>query len=183
MSGLRSPMDSAGAPKPDLVGSAIDRSGDLPKNTRPMSNPLSHKRLAVLGAGKMGGILLRAFLDQKLVSPGPVTATVRHAERAEKLGKELGVRIGTDNHAAVHGADVVLLAVKPMQMAEVLQEIRPELKPGAVLVSIAASVPTKFIEQHLGGEIAVVRAMPNTPRSEEHTSELQSQFHLVCRLL
>src|ERR1700756_1634446 len=144
------------------TGSAIDRSGDLPKNTPPMANPLSHKRLAVLGAGKMGGILLRAFLDQKLVSPGHVTATVRHTERAEKLGKELGVRIGTDNHAAVRGADVVL-PVKPMQMAEVLQEIRPELKPGAVLVSVAASVPTKFIEQHLGGEVPVVRAMPNTP--------------------
>ena len=78
-----------------------------------MSNPLSHKRLAVLGAGKMGGILLRAFLEQKLVSPGHVAATVRHTERAETLGKELGVRIGTDNRAAVHGADVVLLAVKP----------------------------------------------------------------------
>ena len=54
-----------------------------------MSNPLSHKRLAVLGAGKMGGILLRAFLDQKLVSPSHVAATVRHADRAEALGKKL----------------------------------------------------------------------------------------------
>jgi pyrroline-5-carboxylate reductase len=119
--------------------------------------------LAVLGAGKMGGILLRAFLDQKLVSPGHVAATARHSDRAEKLGKELGVRIGTDNRAAVHGADVVLLAVKPAQVAEVLQEIQAELKAGSVLVSIAASVPTKFIEQHLAGEVAVVRAMPNTP--------------------
>ena len=128
-----------------------------------MTNPLSHKRLAVIGAGKMGGILLRAFLNQKLVSPGHVAATVRHADRAEKLNTELGIRIGTDNRAAVHGADVVLLAVKPMQVAEVLQEIQAELKAGSVLVSIAASVPTKFIEQHLGREIAVVRAMPNTP--------------------
>jgi len=142
---------------------SIDRRADLPKNTRPMSNPLSHKRLAVLGAGKMGGILLRAFLDQKLVSPTHVAATVRHAERAEKLGKALGVRIATDNRAAVKGADVVLLAVKPTQVAEVLQEIRGELKPGAVVVSVAASVPTKFIEQHLGGDAPVVRAMPNTP--------------------
>lgn len=128
-----------------------------------MSNPLLHKRLAVIGAGKMGGILLRAFLDQKLVAPGHVSATVRHPERAEKLAKALGVRIGSDNAAAVRGADVVLLAVKPMQMAEVLEEIRGELKAGAVLVSVAASVPTKFIEQHLASQMAVVRAMPNTP--------------------
>jgi pyrroline-5-carboxylate reductase len=48
-------------------------------------------------------------------------------------------------------------------MAEVLQEIRMDLKKGAVLVSVAASVPTKFIEQHLENDVAVVRAMPNTP--------------------
>jgi pyrroline-5-carboxylate reductase len=128
-----------------------------------MTNPLLHKRLAVLGAGKMGGILLRAFLDQRLATPGHVTGTVRHAERAEKLNKELGVRIGTDNRAAVEGADVVLMAVKPAQVVEVLEEIRDGLKQGSVLVSVAASVPTKFIEQHLGRQVAVVRAMPNTP--------------------
>jgi pyrroline-5-carboxylate reductase len=128
-----------------------------------MSNPLSHKKLAVLGAGKMGGILLRAFLDQKLVSPSHVAATVRHAERAEALGKKLGVRVATDNRTAVKDADVILLAVKPVQMAEVLKEIRADVAPGALVVSIAASVPTKFIEQHLAEKTAVVRAMPNTP--------------------
>lgn len=128
-----------------------------------MSNPLSHKRLAVLGAGKMGGTLLRAFLDQKLVSPSHVTATVRHAERAEALAKKLGVKVTTDNKAAVSGADVVLLAVKPPQVVEVLDEIRGELRPDALVVSAAASVPTNIIEQHLPGNAAVVRAMPNTP--------------------
>jgi pyrroline-5-carboxylate reductase len=111
----------------------------------------------------MGGTLLRAFLDQKLVSPSHVTATVRHAERAEKLAKELGVRVGTDDRAAVRGADVILLAVKPPTVIEVLDEIRSEIKPDALLVSVAASVPTRIIEQHLPDKVAVVRAMPNTP--------------------
>ena len=128
-----------------------------------MSNPLSHKRLAVLGAGKMGGTLLRAFLDQKLVSPSHVTATVRHAERAEALAKKLGVSVTTDNRAAVRGADVILLAVKPNTVTEVLDEIRAEVKPDVLVVSVAASVPTKVIEQHLPDKVAVVRAMPNTP--------------------
>jgi pyrroline-5-carboxylate reductase len=128
-----------------------------------MSHPLSHKRLAVLGAGKMGGTLLRAFLEQKLVPASHVTATVRHGERSEALGKKLGVSVTTDNRAAVRGADVVLLAVKPPQVVEVLDEIRGDLKPDALLVSVAASVPTKVIEQHLLDKAAVVRAMPNTP--------------------
>jgi pyrroline-5-carboxylate reductase len=128
-----------------------------------MSHPLSHKRLAVLGAGKMGGTLLRAFLAQKLVPASHVTATVRHGERAAALAKTLGVGVTTDNRAAVRGADVVLLAVKPPQVVEVLDEIRGDLKPDVLLVSVAASVPTKIIEQHLLDKTAVVRAMPNTP--------------------
>jgi pyrroline-5-carboxylate reductase len=128
-----------------------------------MSNPLAHKRLAVLGAGKMGGILLRGFLGQKLIAPSQVSATVRHAERAEALSKELGVSVGTDNRAAARGADIVLLAVKPVTVAEVLREIGAEIKPGTLVVSAAASVPTKSIEQHLAANVGVVRAMPNTP--------------------
>jgi len=128
-----------------------------------MTNPLAHKKLAVLGAGKMGGILLRAFLNKELISRSQAVATVRHAERAEALGKQLGIRVSTDNRAAAHGADIILLAVKPVQMAEVLDEIRPEVTAQTLVVSGAASVTTKFIEQHLAENVPVVRAMPNTP--------------------
>ncbi len=128
-----------------------------------MSHPLSHKRLAVLGAGKMGSILLRAFLRQKLIAPSHVTATVRHADRAKALAEELGVRVGTDNRDAVRAADVVLLALKPVTVSEVLQEIAPDIKPRTRVVSVAASVPTRFIEQRLPPNVPVVRAMPNTP--------------------
>lgn len=128
-----------------------------------MSNPLSHKRLAVLGTGKMGSILLRAFLGKKLISPGHVAATVRHAERTEALSAKLGVRVTTDNRAAVRGADVIVLAVKPAAVIDLLEEIRSEITPKTLIVSVAASVPTKLIEQHLSEKVPVVRAMPNTP--------------------
>jgi pyrroline-5-carboxylate reductase len=135
-----------------------------------MSSNFSDKKLAVLGAGKLGGILLRAFLKQGLFGSKRVFASVKHAERAAELAKELGVAVTTDNREAVKGADIVLLTVKPQTVAEVLQEIAPEIGADALLVSVAASVPTGFVEQQLtaakGGEhdkIAVVRAMPNTP--------------------
>jgi pyrroline-5-carboxylate reductase len=129
----------------------------------PMSKSLAVKRLAVLGAGKMGGILLRAFLNKKLISSSRVVATVRHGERAAALGKELGISVSTDDRAAARGADVILLAVKPQQVAEVLKEIREEVTPRTLVVSVAASVPTSFIQQHLAADVPVVRAMPNTP--------------------
>src|SRR6266540_4536188 len=131
---------------------------------------LSDKKLAVLGAGKLGGILLRAYLKQGLFVPRHVTATVRHAERAAKLAKELGVSVTNDNREAVKGADIILLTVKPQTVAEVLREIAPEIGAQTLVVSVAASVPTNYLEQQLaaasGGkhnEVVVVRAMPNTP--------------------
>jgi pyrroline-5-carboxylate reductase len=130
--------------------------------TDKVRNPLSGKRVAVLGAGKMGGTLLRAFLEQKMIVPSNVIATVKHGERAEALAKRLGICVKSDNRAAVRGADVVLLAVKPANVMEVLDEIRGEVKPDVLLVSVAASVPTKIIENHLCDKAAVVRAMPNT---------------------
>ena len=124
----------------------------------------------MLGAGKLGGILLRAYLKQGLFVSGRVAATVRHPERAAALAKDLKVAVTTDNREAVKGADIVLLTVKPQTVAEVLQEIAPEIGAKALLVSVAASVPTSYVEQQLAAatrgkqsEVAVVRAMPNTP--------------------
>jgi pyrroline-5-carboxylate reductase len=133
-----------------------------------MSKKLSGHKLAVLGAGKLGSILLRAYLKQELFLPMRVAATVKHGEKAAALAKDLGVSVATDNREAVRDADIVLLGVKPQVVGDVLKEIAPELKSKALVISVAASVPTAYIEQRLaengaGKAVAVVRAMPNTP--------------------
>jgi pyrroline-5-carboxylate reductase len=135
-----------------------------------MSLKLSDKKLAVLGVGKLGGILLRAYLKQGLFLAKRVTATVKHGEKVGALAKELGVAVTNDNRKAVKGADIVLLSVKPQAVTELLKEIAPEIGAKTLVVSVAASVPTSYLEQQLaavsGGEVnkvAVVRAMPNTP--------------------
>jgi pyrroline-5-carboxylate reductase len=130
-----------------------------------MAQKLSDKKLAVLGTGKLGGILLRAYLKQELFSPKRVTATVKHAEKAATMAKELGVSVTTENKNAVQGADIVLLGVKPQVVGDVLKEIASELNEKTLVISVAASVPTSYIEQRLGGKVPVVRAMPNTPAS------------------
>src|SRR5262245_52320702 len=104
---------------------------------------LSDKKLAVLGAGKLGGILLRAYLKQGLFKPKNVTATVKHGEKAAALAKELGVRVTNDNRAAVKGADIVLLGVKPQVVAEVLKEIATEIDAKTVVISVEASDTTR----------------------------------------
>ena len=124
---------------------------------------LPHIRVAVLGAGKMGGILLQAFLKQNLFAPDQIHATVGHAERALALSTQWGVDVSTDNLAAASQSDLILIGVKPFQVPDLIAEIRPALSKAKTLVSFAASVKTRAIEEAAGVDIAVIRAMPNTP--------------------
>ena len=124
---------------------------------------LPNVRVAVLGAGKMGGILVQAFLKQNLFSADNLYATVAHAERAVALSTQWGVEVSTDNRAAAEQADLILLGVKPFQAIELIETIRTALTPKKTIVSFAASVTTRAIEAAAGIDIGVIRAMPNTP--------------------
>jgi len=123
---------------------------------------MKRQRVAVLGLGKIGGIVLDGLLKSGL-PPADAVATVRHPERAQALSAKRPVAVGTDNRAAVRGADVILIAVKPQNVRELLEEIRSDVTPAQLLISVAASVPTGFIEDALKAPIPVVRVMPNTP--------------------
>ncbi len=126
---------------------------------------MEHKlgKIAVLGMGKMGGILVRAFQKQGLFASSDIAATVQHEEKAAALSVELGIPVGTDNRAAVRKADIIILGLKPSAVGGVLDEIRGELNPKQLIISIAASVPTEYVEKRLAAAIPVVRTMPNTP--------------------
>ena len=119
-------------------------------------------KVAVLGAGKMGTTLIHA-MRQGGLEADRIVATGRRDEALARLAEKEGVATGTDNRAAVAGADLVLLCVKPQMVAAVLDEIGDAMGDGQVLVSIAAGATTKLLEDHLPDQVPVVRAMPNTP--------------------
>jgi pyrroline-5-carboxylate reductase len=119
--------------------------------------------IAVLGAGKMGGALLQGFVKGGLVDPKQVVATVRNESRTRALAADWGVQVTTDNLAAVKLADVILLGVKPVQITALMEQIRPALNAKKLVVSVVAGVKTRAIEDAAGCDLAVIRAMPNTP--------------------
>jgi pyrroline-5-carboxylate reductase len=121
------------------------------------------KRVAVLGAGKIGGILLKALLEKGLLSPGLTCATVAHEDRARQLTEQFHIPVGIDNVSAARNADIILVCVKPQIVQEVMEQIRACVTPQQMIISVAASVPTSLIEKALAPEIPVIRAMPNTP--------------------
>lgn len=120
-------------------------------------------RIAVLGAGKLGETLIRGLVNAQEVRAADVTVTAGHVARVRDLVTRLRVKGAASNVEAVRGADLVLVCVKPQQVARVLAEIAPHLTPHQLVVSTAASMSTAFIEARLSGSVPVVRAMPNTP--------------------
>jgi pyrroline-5-carboxylate reductase len=120
-------------------------------------------RAAFVGGGNMGGALVRGLIARGLPAQNIAVGEAVQARRIA-LADELGVLVTADNREAVQGADVVVLAVKPQDMAGTVQSLAESLaghKP--LLLSIAAGIRVADIAAWSGGQVAVVRAMPNRP--------------------
>lgn len=117
--------------------------------------------IAILGAGVMGGTLLAAFLRAGHDGAGIVISD-KVLSRTQEVAARHGVRAAQPGEAVV-GADIVVLAVKPQDMAALVIEFRDHVEEHALVLSIAAGISTDFLESHLPEGISVVRVMPNTP--------------------
>jgi pyrroline-5-carboxylate reductase len=121
------------------------------------------RRIAVLGAGKIGEALVAGLLKSGWREPSELVASCRRLERAAELGERYGVRTTLSNAEAVAGAAVVVISVKPQDIGALLGEIGGLLASEQLVLSVAAAIPTSAIEQLTSPEVPVVRAMPNTP--------------------
>ena len=126
------------------------------------SSQLRNKTIAVLGAGKMGSLILRSLLDSGVVERSHLRGSVKHNERAQELRESLQISVGTSNLEAARNADVVIICVKPSGVSKVVEAIRQVLSPNVLVISIATGVTTDGIEAVLDPGVPVIRAMPNT---------------------
>ncbi len=124
---------------------------------------LKGKKLAVLGVGKLGEALIAGLLKKGDLDRNDITGSVGHESSLSRVKDRLNIQVTLDNRELVKGRDIILLAVKPQNMDFVLREISGGLTESQVLISVAASVTTKFVEERLDKKIPVLRAMPNTP--------------------
>jgi pyrroline-5-carboxylate reductase len=124
---------------------------------------LKDRKIAVLGAGKLGETLIKGLLEAGVIHTSNVRITAGHQQRLDQWRERFNIEGLLSNKAAASDADVIILAVKPQTVPVVMSEIGDELKPSQILISVAASVSTAFIEKHLAAPVPVIRAMPNTP--------------------
>lgn len=130
---------------------------------------LDGQRLAVLGGGNLGSALIAGLIESGVWPAKRIAVSNRRRESSEALARRLGIRAAHDNLDCVRGADIVLLAVKPHVLPGVLEQISGSVKD-ALIISVAAGVPSRRIEDELQEGPRVVRAMPNTPASVKQSA-------------
>ena len=129
---------------------------------------MTQTTVAILGCGSMGTAILAGMI-QNGTEGSNVRVTTKTVASAEELAKKYGVTaFATEyqpnaNSLATEGAEVVLVAVKPAYVIEVLDQVKSVIADKASVISVAAGVQTKTMEEHLPDSVSVIRAMPNTP--------------------
>jgi len=119
-------------------------------------------KIAVIGGGNMGEAMLSAILDKSLATPESVSVSDISQSRRQYLGQKYGVAVLSSNQLAVEKADVVVLAVKPQNLAGVMAELNGQLKSNQLVLSIIAGARINTLCLGLNHRL-VVRVMPNTP--------------------
>lgn len=122
---------------------------------------LKDKKLGIIGTGKMGAALINGICDSGIINPDNVYASDLYLPALEKMHKDLNVHISTDNDFTITNSDVILLAVKPQIIHDVLRAISNKLGNEKLLISIAAGVTIYDISNHLDKQAKVIRIMPN----------------------
>ena len=124
---------------------------------------LKGKKVSIIGGGKMGEVLARGIISSNLLPSKGITVSDTLTERLKYLEEEYQVNVTANNKEAIKSADVVILAVKPQNMAEVLEGISDIVDETKLVISIAAGMTTEFIEKYLKKCVRAIRVMPNMP--------------------
>ena len=119
--------------------------------------------IGFIGAGNMAGAIIRGVLQKKIFLPEQVWASAPSMTHLSSLQQDCQIHITPDNRETAAQSDILVLAVKPYLIAPVIEQIKDCVKPGAIVVSIAAGVTLAQMDESFEKPVHLVRVMPNTP--------------------
>lgn len=135
------------------------------------------EKIAIIGGGNLGASIAEGLIKEQFVQPANITVTRRKVELIEKL-KERGINTTTDNVQAVKQSELVILAVKPKQTADILQEISGVLKADKhILISVVTGISIKSMSAIVGQELPIFRIMPNTAIAIQESMSCISSYN------
>src|SRR5271157_430742 len=121
------------------------------------------KKIGILGVGNMGSAFIRGILARDLVDAGNVFVFDIDDTKVAPIQEQYGIQVTTDEIDLLSKVDILILAVKPQVLPEMMAKIGPEVTAEHVIMSIAAGIPIATLKKHLSNYAAVIRVMPNTP--------------------
>lgn len=121
------------------------------------------EKIGFIGGGKMGEALCKGIIKAGLSDASNIVISDVVVERCRLLSKEIGIKTTQNNKDVTSFADVIILAVKPQIMNDVLNNLKNDINQRHLVVSIAAGIPLRFIESRLQAGTRIIRVMPNTP--------------------
>ncbi|MBI5788881.1 MAG: pyrroline-5-carboxylate reductase [Candidatus Schekmanbacteria bacterium] len=133
-----------------------------------------NEKLTLIGAGNMGEALLKGWLDKKLFAPEQITAVETCSTRREAIQHTYRIAAEANVLTAIPKAQIILLAVKPQIMGQVLETIAPVIDNSHLIISIAAGVKIATLQAKLFSHNRIIRVMPNTP------ALIQSGISAIC---
>ena len=119
------------------------------------------KKIAIIGGGNLGTAIAEGLIKSKFCKPADITITKRNITTLDHLVKK-GVIVTSDNNAAIRNSELVIMAIKPFQVSEVLTSVKKDLTAKHILVSVVTGVLINDIAEIIKKKIPVCRAMPNT---------------------
>lgn len=119
------------------------------------------KKIAIIGGGNLGTAIAEGLIKSKFSKPADITITKRNISTLQALAKK-GVNVTSDNNAAIRNSELVILAIKPFQVADVLNAVKKDLTSNHILSSVVTGVLINDIAEMVKKKMAICRAMPNT---------------------
>lgn len=135
-----------------------------------------NRKIAIIGGGNLGTAIAEGLLASRFSKPADITITKRNTATLKAFAKK-GVQVSSDNSAAVKKAGIVILAIKPFQVKEVLEGIRKDLTANHVLVSVLTGVTIGEIDEVIKKKLPLFRAMPNTAIAIRQSMTCLSHAH------
>lgn len=121
------------------------------------------KKIGFIGCGNMGSSMLGGLIDKEFLSKENFFVSAKSEESKKRLEEKFGVNVRSKNIDIVKESDVIVLAVKPYMYKKVIKEVKDFIRKDQIIVSIAAGIDIKDLENWIGEDFKIVKTMPNTP--------------------
>lgn len=122
-----------------------------------------NKSIGFIGSGNMAGAIINGMIKSNLIVPENIIASAKSEKTLKKIEENYKIKTTLDNKEVSRQSDFLILAVKPHMYGEILNEIKNDIKVGAVIISIGAGITLNYMKKALGENRLIVKAMPNTP--------------------